>query len=135
MTDDEARQEARYRWGAPGKAERWQQKIGPISKLFVVGRHAHFVFEVFGEGDTWEEAFENANYHIAARESFFMTDAEALDEARRRWGEDGYVRHQKGDVERFTVGITEGVLFWAKGEGQSWEEAFRSADTPTKKRA
>jgi len=69
MTDDEARQEARYRWGAPGKAERWQQKIGPISKLFVVGRLADSVFEVFGEGDTWEEAFEYANYHIAANES------------------------------------------------------------------
>ena len=83
MTDDEARQEASSRWGAPGKAERWQEKIGPISKLLVVGRHAHFVFEVFGEGDTWEEAFENANSHIAAKESFFMTDAEALDEAKR----------------------------------------------------
>ena len=70
MTDDEARQEARRRWGARGKAERWQHQIGPIAKLFVVGRHVQFVFEVFGEGDTWEEAFENANYHIAANESF-----------------------------------------------------------------
>ena len=69
MTDDEARQEARRRWGARGKAERWQHQIGPISKLFVVGRHVQFVFEVFGEGDTWEEAFDNANHHIAAKDA------------------------------------------------------------------
>ena len=69
MTDDEARQEARRRWGVSGKAERWQHKIGPISKLFVVGRHVQFVFEVFGEGDTWEEAFDNANHHIAAKDA------------------------------------------------------------------
>jgi len=64
-----------------------------------------------------------------------MTDTEALEQAMRRWGEDGYVRRQNIDGERFTVGVREGVLYWVKGAGKTWEEAFKAADSQEKKPA
>ena len=65
-----------------------------------------------------------------------MTEAEALQEARRRWGENAYVRGQTGAVSRsFLVGIRDGVLFYVHGRGETWEEAFALADRNEKKRA
>src|SRR5205807_7910317 len=60
------------------------------------------------------------------KDKSMMTDTEALEQAMRRWGEDGYVRRQNIDGERFTVGVREGVLYWVKGAGKSWEEAFKA---------
>jgi hypothetical protein len=65
-----------------------------------------------------------------------MTEAEALQEAKRRWGKQGYVRGEMGAVSsRFSVGICEGVLFFVKGYGGNWEEAFAGADRNAKKLA
>jgi len=59
-----------------------------------------------------------------------MTTVEALGQAKRRWGEAGQVRHQPDELESgaFRVGRKVADLFWVKGIGQSWEEAFRAAD-------
>jgi len=64
-----------------------------------------------------------------------MNDAEALEEAKRRWGVEGYVRRRTGPVDHFLVGVRDGVLFWVKGEGATWEEAFALADGNAKKLA
>ena len=58
-----------------------------------------------------------------------MTDEQAAQEAKRRWGKHGYVRHEAGSIQdRFSVGVQDGVLFHRKGSGKSWEEAFAMAD-------
>ena len=58
-----------------------------------------------------------------------MTDEQAAQEAKRRWGKQGYVRHETGAMkDRFSVGVQDGVLFHAKGSGKSWKEAFAMAD-------
>jgi hypothetical protein len=65
-----------------------------------------------------------------------MTSEQAAQQAKLRWGEHGYVRHEPGAIEnRFLVGIRDGVLFHVKGVGQSWEEAFTTADKQTRKLA
>jgi hypothetical protein len=65
-----------------------------------------------------------------------MTDNEALQQARLRWGSEGYVRHEAGAVqEHFLVGIQDHVLFFVKGRGRSWEEAFAMADENGRKLA
>ena len=65
-----------------------------------------------------------------------MNDDEALQQARSRWGSQGYVRHQAGAVqEGFLVGIQDHVLFYVKGRGRSWEEAFAMADEDSRKLA
>jgi hypothetical protein len=53
---------------------------------------------------------------------------EALREAERRWGEKGYVRDQATEFNRFRVGLQDGGVFWVKGVGRTWEEAFEAAD-------
>ena len=63
-----------------------------------------------------------------------MTDDEALQEAKRRWGVRGYVRDQSGGPDRFKVGTkTTAGIFLVKGAGQSWEEAFLAADRNAQK--
>jgi hypothetical protein len=59
-----------------------------------------------------------------------MTHHEALQQAQRRWGEAGRVRHRPGELEsdRFRVGKQIGSVFWVKGVGSSWDEAFLTAD-------
>ena len=58
-----------------------------------------------------------------------MTDKEALQEAERRWGATGYVRDQSGGPNRFKVGTRSlSAIFFVKGAGLSWEEAFLAAD-------
>ncbi len=57
-----------------------------------------------------------------------MTDAEALQQARRRWGREAYIREQKGYFGCFKVGVKDGVLFRPKGQGRTWEEALAWAD-------
>jgi hypothetical protein len=53
---------------------------------------------------------------------------EALREAERRWGEKGYVRIQATEFNRFRVGWQHDGVFWVKGVGRTWEEAFEAAD-------
>ena len=65
-----------------------------------------------------------------------MTEEEAVQLAKRRWGTEGYVRHEAGAIqERFSVGIRDGVLFYVKGSGKSWEDAFARADENSRKLA
>jgi hypothetical protein len=63
-----------------------------------------------------------------------MSDAEALQEARRRWGDEAYVRHRTSNPllpsrPAYAVGRQDGNLFDVRGQGDSWEEAFADADT------
>jgi hypothetical protein len=58
-----------------------------------------------------------------------MTHDEALQEAKRRWGEKGFIR---GDSGRYRVGKNSGGIFWVEGAGNSWQEAFRIADQKKK---
>jgi hypothetical protein len=62
MTYDEARQEAKRRWGAAGRA-RHQLK----SDLFKVGKQVGSVFLVKGVGRSWEEAFQSADQNKQQR--------------------------------------------------------------------
>jgi hypothetical protein len=65
-----------------------------------------------------------------------MNDDEAVQQAKLRWGSEGYVRHDAGAVQdRFWVGIQDGVLFYVKGAGRSWEEAFAMADADIRRPA
>jgi hypothetical protein len=61
-----------------------------------------------------------------------MTDAEALIEARRRWGGDAKVRNdtKRGSwgAHPYAVGVREKGAFLIYGEGDSWEGAFQDAD-------
>jgi len=57
-----------------------------------------------------------------------MIYAEALREAECRWGKKGYVRDQATEFNRFRVGWQHDGVFWVKGVGRTWEEAFEAAD-------
>jgi hypothetical protein len=58
-----------------------------------------------------------------------MTDNEALQEAKRRWGQNGHVRHDPdGTPDSFKVGVRYVAVFHVKGVGKSWDEAFKDAD-------
>jgi hypothetical protein len=59
-----------------------------------------------------------------------MTTLEALQQAKRRWGDVGHVHHQPDALEpgRFRVGRKVADVFLVIGVGQSWEEALRAAD-------
>ena len=57
-----------------------------------------------------------------------MIYAEALREAESRWGKKGYVRDQATEFNRCRVGLQDGGVFWVKGVGRTWEEAFAAAD-------
>lgn len=73
---------------------------------------------------------------IPPRSEIVMTNEQAIQQAKRRWGQQGYVRHEPGAVRnRFSVGIQDGVLFHVKGFGKSWEEAFAMADGKVKEPA
>jgi hypothetical protein len=60
-----------------------------------------------------------------------MSECEALDEARRRWGREAHVRLRQGtmlvDMKPYAVGRWHGTKFQMLGQGQSWEEAFQAA--------
>jgi hypothetical protein len=58
-----------------------------------------------------------------------MTHDEALQEAKRRWGHEGYVR---SDSCQYKVGRDAGGLFLVEGAGTSWQEAFQMADQKKK---
>jgi hypothetical protein len=60
MTDDEALAEARRRWGEDAKV---RHDAGPrrlMGRPYAVGYRHKSVFYVCGEGDSWEEAFQEA---------------------------------------------------------------------------
>lgn len=59
-----------------------------------------------------------------------MTDAEALLEARQRWGERAEIAHELTCVELFMVGeqVPGAEMPEWHGIGRSWELAFREAD-------
>jgi hypothetical protein len=62
----------------------------------------------------------------------YMTDHEALQEARRRWGKEGVVKRRRRDMiplglKPCAVGKQNGELFESLGEGTSWAEAFEEA--------
>jgi hypothetical protein len=65
-----------------------------------------------------------------------MTDAEALTEARRRWGHAARIRSrgpQGAGPTLFAVGVRKEALFAVYGTGASWEEAFHEAGpSPTR---
>jgi hypothetical protein len=61
MTDDEALAEACHRWGGTAKAlhsiglARWR------SRPYAVGCQERALFIIYGEGVSWEEAFQDAD--------------------------------------------------------------------------
>lgn len=61
-----------------------------------------------------------------------MTRAEALEEARRRWGPSAWViLRRKSERNRFVVGVVRAqprTGRWPLGVGTSWAEAFASAE-------
>lgn len=65
-----------------------------------------------------------------------MTDAQAAQEALRRWGKEGRAWHPHGEVrggESFcVVGVSNGRLYphqWSpRGVGVDWESAFADSD-------
>lgn len=66
-----------------------------------------------------------------------MTEAQALAEARRRWGADGRVRTQRLSatlrdrvvgVVRYGTSRAMGKTFFQRGRGPTWEAAFAAAD-------
>jgi hypothetical protein len=65
-----------------------------------------------------------------------MTEAQALQEAKRRWGEHAYVRGETGAVSgRFSVGICDGVLFFVKGPRRDLGRSVAGADSHAKELA
>jgi hypothetical protein len=63
---------------------------------------------------------------------------EALEEAKRRWGEGARVRcykpAQQDQPVQYKVGVNAWTsMFRAKGVGSSWEEAFSRADKTNKR--
>jgi len=61
MTDKQALQEARRRWGKKGNVIHHQEWLPPWAMPYTVGiRRSWFDFEAFGQGMSWEEAFEAA---------------------------------------------------------------------------
>ena len=59
-----------------------------------------------------------------------MTDEEALQEAQRRWPEDGAIQRwdHPGPKKPCLVGRRIRGVFHILGEGNTWEEAFKAAE-------
>jgi hypothetical protein len=58
MTDEEALREACRRWGDKAYVQhRTRDPLLPERSAYAVGRQAGKLFEVRGQGDSWEEAF------------------------------------------------------------------------------
>jgi hypothetical protein len=54
-----------------------------------------------------------------------MTDAEALDVAKSKWGDKAYAKHSRQTSwDWYTVGVDGGPMY---GQGKSWEDAFAEA--------
>lgn len=66
-----------------------------------------------------------------------MTPAQALREAKRRWGKNGHITKLKAEgPTRCTVGkIVLGMMFGVEGQGPTFEAAFRDVDTKEIRRA
>jgi hypothetical protein len=61
MTDDEALVEARRRWGEDARVRRDPGPRRLMGRPCAVGYRHKSVFYVCGEGDSWEEAFQEAS--------------------------------------------------------------------------
>jgi hypothetical protein len=61
MTDDEALADARRRWGGRAKVRHDTNRASGGSRPYAVGYRDRSVFIVCGNGDSWEEAFQNAD--------------------------------------------------------------------------
>src|SRR6266446_5656912 len=71
---------------------------------------------------------------IPPRSEIVMTNEQAIQQAKRRWGQQGYVRHEPGAVRnRFSVGIQDGVLFHVKGVGKK-RLPWRTAKSGSRRR-
>ena len=59
-----------------------------------------------------------------------MTDEEALQEAERRWPDDGAIQRWNHPLPKkpFLVGRRIRGVFHILGEGNTWEEAFKAAE-------
>jgi hypothetical protein len=58
-----------------------------------------------------------------------VTSIEAVDEARRRWGEGAGIVNLGERVDRCAVGHFVEGFFVVLGKGATWEEAFRDVST------
>lgn len=57
-----------------------------------------------------------------------MTNKQALKEAVRRWGQNAGVQFNPKSSLKCTVGVAVmGLIFMVKGQGETWEEAFKNA--------
>ena len=64
-----------------------------------------------------------------------MTDAQALSEARRRWGNDAHVDRLRDAARELTyrVGVRRKSIFDVRGDSKlSFDEAFRDAERRTR---
>jgi hypothetical protein len=70
MTDEEALEEAERRWPEDGAIRHWVPQRDVPTKECLVGRRIRGVFRVLGQGETWEEAFKEAERATLTRNSF-----------------------------------------------------------------
>jgi hypothetical protein len=61
MTEKEALAEARRRWGEDAQVRHHPTPIRWQSRSHAVGRQQRGLFIAYGEGDSWEEAFKDAD--------------------------------------------------------------------------
>ena len=61
MTDEDALHEARQRWGIEGAVQHRQADTQSGQKPYAVGICKDVLFIMHGQGDSWEEAFADAD--------------------------------------------------------------------------
>ena len=64
MTDQEALREARRRWGASGTVQSQEPTWITHWYRFAVGQRLGESFRTWGQGDSWEEAFADADSQV-----------------------------------------------------------------------
>ncbi len=60
MNEREAFEEAKRRWGKEAHVRYSQGKLADGARPYAVGRWIGRKFQVLGQGDSWEEAFQAA---------------------------------------------------------------------------
>jgi hypothetical protein len=68
MTEEEALREARRRWGASGAVQSQEPTWQTNWYRFAVGQRLGQGFRTWGQGDSWEEAFADADKNEEADE-------------------------------------------------------------------